>query len=219
MILNREDPSRLITSLRYPMRKQPLPSTPPLETSRRMSPNCKRYGLGSQQKRATKEAEARAKVEQEAKGLQVQLMEAEERLLESRKTQERLQNESQFYKEESEKCKTKNGVLEQYASDLQRKIDTLNLDLKDRSEDLEKIKVSDWTKRLMDCNALIEQMRQQLLDQERQHHELKSQLSAAVQAGGSNKKHFETFIEEQSKELLKARKIVSGTRARTDRGA
>lgn len=163
---------------------------------------------GETQKEVEDLASAKIKLEEENKNIRIQLLMAEERLADNKKEQEKLQNEVSFYKEESEKAKAKNKVIELYASDLQRKLDILTQDIKERTEDLEKLKSNDWTKRLMECNGQIEQMRDQLLEQERQYNELKSQLTAAAQMGSNNKKHFETFIEEQSKELLKARKIV-----------
>jgi len=148
------------------------------------------------------------KVEEENKEIRVQLLEMEEKFMESKKEREKIANECAFYREESEKIKAKNGVIENYASDLQRKVDMLALDVKEKSEELEKLKNTDWTKRLMECNSQIENLREQLLGQEQKYTDLKSQLNAAAQLSGGNKKHFETFVEEQSKELLKARKIV-----------
>ncbi len=136
-------------------------------------------------------------------------MESEEQAQESKKAISRLQNEAAFYKEEGEKFKAKNGVVELYASDLQRKIDALTLELKEKSDELDKVRSNDWTKRLMECNAQVDTLRDQLLEQERKYNDLKSQLAAATQVDAGNKKHFEIFVEEQSKELLKAQKIVS----------
>ena len=155
-----------------------------------------------------KVANAKVKLEEESKELRVQLLEMEEKFIETKKDRERLQNEAAFYKEEADKIHSKNAMVENYASDLQRKVDMLSLELKDKTEELEKLKGTDWTKRLMECNTQIELLREQLLDQEHKYTDLKSQLNAAAQLSGGNKKHFETFVEEQSKELLKARKIV-----------
>jgi len=132
----------------------------------------------------------------------------EEQIIEARKLQEHIKNEAGQQKVEVGKLMSKNVVVEIYASDLQRKVDVLTLDLKEKTEELEQLKTTDWTKRLLECNSQIEMLREQLLEQEKSYNDLKSQLTAAAQISGGNKKHFETFVEEQSKELLKARKIV-----------
>jgi hypothetical protein len=176
------------------------PKMPALNTS---------LGQGETQKEVEQLENAKYRLEEESKEMRIKLMEAEERLMENKKEREKMLNETNYYKDEAEKSKAKNNIIEVYASDLQRKIDGLNQDIKDKLEELEKLKTNDWTKRLMECNTQIEQMRGQLLEQDRQYNELKSQLTLAAQMGSNNKKHFETFIEEQSKELIKARKIVS----------
>lgn len=151
---------------------------------------------------------AKAKLEGENKDLHIKLLEMEERLAENQKRQEQLQGEAGYSKEEAGKLLSKNTAIETYASDLQRRVDMLNLELKEKTEELEKLKTTDWTKRLIECNSQIEMLRTQLLEQEKNYNDLKSQLTAAAHISGGNKKHFETFVEEQSKELLKARKIV-----------
>lgn len=153
-------------------------------------------------------ANDKTKIEAENKELHIQLLEMEEKIAENRKIQAQIENDSSQHQEEAGKLLSKNAVVEAYASDLQRKVDVLTLELNEKTEELEQLKATDWTKRLLECNSQIENLRQQLLDQEKNYTDLKSQLTAAAQLSGTNKKHFETFVEEQSKELLKARKIV-----------
>eukprot|EP00826_Nyctotherus_ovalis_P035513 TRINITY_DN3056_c0_g3_i2.p2 TRINITY_DN3056_c0_g3~~TRINITY_DN3056_c0_g3_i2.p2 ORF type:complete len:137 (+),score=57.81 TRINITY_DN3056_c0_g3_i2:938-1348(+) len=132
----------------------------------------------------------------------------EEQLAEARKLQEQIKSESGQQKDEVGKLLSKNTVVETYASDLQRKMDVLTLELREKTQELEQLKTTDWTKRLLERNSQIESLRDQLLEQEKNYSDLKAQLTAAAQMSGGNRKHFETFVEEQSKELLKARKIV-----------
>lgn len=155
-----------------------------------------------------KAANAKAKLEAENKGLHIKVLEMEEQLAEARKLQEQIKSETGQQKDEVGKLLSKNAVVETYASDLQRKMDMLTLELREKTQELEQLKTTDWTKRLLECNAQIEALRTQLLEQEKNYGDLKAQLTAAAQMSGGNKKHFETFVEEQSKELLKARKIV-----------
>jgi hypothetical protein len=158
-------------------------------------------------------AEPKQVIEQKAyediSALRLKLLETEEKLAESIKEIANSRNECDYYKEEAEKQKAKVTYIELYASDLLKKIDSIQFEQAEMREELGKVKANDWTKRLMECNKEIEILRQQVRDKEKQYQQLQSQLSTTLGIGPNNKKHYETFIEEESKELIKCRNLIS----------
>ena len=70
------------------------------------------------------------------------------------------------------------------------------------------MKGTDWTKKISEYRNKIELLNEQLLEQQKMYTELKTQLITLAQTTEGNKKHIELFIEEQSKELIKTKKIV-----------
>ena len=72
----------------------------------------------------------------------------EEKLTESKKANELLQREIDQQREETEKYKSRNSLVELYASNLKKEVDILSFDLNERIEELKKMKGTDWTKQL-----------------------------------------------------------------------
>jgi chromosome segregation ATPase len=111
--------------------------------------------------------------------------------------------------EECEKLRAKHQAVELYASDLQRRLDEAERVIKDKDQLIESSKKEDWAKKLMQYKAETEKLRKMLSDKEEEFKATLKSISAhSNTTDGISKKHYEAFIEQQSKDILKYKKIV-----------
>ena len=85
--------------------------------------------------------------------LNSKVLKLEESILIMQKEKKQFLNQLDNYKEEYDKIKAKNNVIELYASQLQRKLDSLTVVNREKESLISDLNNQDWTKRIIQSNV------------------------------------------------------------------
>ncbi|KAL4430235.1 hypothetical protein ABPG74_014794 [Tetrahymena malaccensis] len=137
------------------------------------------------------------------------LLQREEQIIRLENEIKLLRNENDAVVEENDKLKAKQKALQLYSSELQKQIDLLNDEIKQKSIQLTDLSEQDWTRKLQENNVEIKNLRQLLTQKDAEVQQLKKNISTYFQNTRDLQQNNTTlFLEHQAKELAACKKQV-----------
>jgi len=138
-------------------------------------------------------------------------VELEEKLLKSTNELKKLGNNFEQLNEEYSKLNAKHNALMIYASDVQKKVDLLELEINEKKEELSKFKTLDWGKLIIERDNLIKILQTDLFLYKGELNTIKSNIMNDQKGGYANDmtKRMDSLMDNFLVENKKYKKIVS----------
>ncbi|EAR83937.2 FHA domain protein (macronuclear) [Tetrahymena thermophila SB210] len=137
------------------------------------------------------------------------LLQREEQIIRLENEIKLLRNENDAVVEENDKLKAKQKALQLYSSELQKQIDLLNEEVKQKNIQFADLSEQDWTRKLQENNVEIKNLRQLLTQKDAEVQQLKKNISTYFQNTRDIQQNNTTlFLEHQAKELAACKKQV-----------
>ncbi|KAL4469368.1 hypothetical protein ABPG72_006004 [Tetrahymena utriculariae] len=137
------------------------------------------------------------------------LLQREEQIIRLENEIKLIRNENDAIVEENDKLKAKQKALQLYSSELQKQIDLLNDEVKQKNIQLADLSEQDWTRKLQENNVEIKNLRQLLTQKDAEVQQLKKNISTYFQNTRDLQQNNTTlFLEHQAKELAACKKQV-----------